>query len=145
MYLNVFRSFVGVLLHGPSGSGKTLLGKSLPAILDQPNFISVSGPDLSSMYSGGSEAKLREIFDRAKSRDKTILFIDEIDVLCTNSERVRNEQERRICSSLRSLIDDLTLSKECHVVLVAATGLPDSIDPSMRRPGSTLFTSVVTI
>jgi hypothetical protein len=27
------------------------------------------------------------------------------------------------------------MAKDSHVVLVAATGLPDAIDPSMRRPG----------
>ena len=133
------RSFVGILLHGASGSGKTLLGKSLPAILNHENFIAVSGTDFGSMYSGGSEAKLRELFELAKSQDQTVLFIDEMDVLCTNPERVKNEQDRRLSSAFRSLIDDLTTSKNCHVFLVAATGLPDAIDPSMRRPGKEPF------
>ena len=45
-FIIIFRPFVGILLHGVSGSGKSLLGRSLPAILNHPNFISASGPGM---------------------------------------------------------------------------------------------------
>jgi SpoVK/Ycf46/Vps4 family AAA+-type ATPase len=68
-----------------------MLGRALPAILNHPNFISASGPDLGSVFSGGTEAKLKEIFERAKKESSAVLFIDEIDILCSSSERAKAE------------------------------------------------------
>lgn len=59
----------GVLFYGPPGCGKTLLAKAI-ANECQANFISVKGPELLTMWFGESEANVRDVFDKVKSKKK---------------------------------------------------------------------------
>ena len=68
----------GVLFYGPPGCGKTLMAKAI-ANECGANFISVKGPELLNMWFGGSEANVRELFDKARAASPCILFFDEMD------------------------------------------------------------------
>eukprot|EP00977_Amphora_coffeiformis_P024607 scaffold16412_cov171-Amphora_coffeaeformis.AAC.4 len=68
----------GVLFYGPPGCGKTLMAKAI-ANECGANFISVKGPELLNMWFGGSEANVRNLFDKARSASPCILFFDEMD------------------------------------------------------------------
>ena len=59
------------------------------------------------------------------------MFIDEVDVLCPKRNS-SSQQEQRVLAALVSELDALDDQK---VVVFAATNRPDSIDPSLRRPG----------
>ncbi|XP_075521312.1 cell division cycle protein 48 homolog [Primulina tabacum] len=72
----------GVLFYGPPGCGKTLLAKAI-ANECQANFISIKGPELLTMWFGESEAKVREIFDKARQSAPCVLFFDELDSIAT--------------------------------------------------------------
>jgi len=60
------------------------------------------------------------------------VFIDEVDVLCPKRNSSSSQQEQRVLAALLSELDSL---EDHRVVVLAATSRPDSIDPSLRRPG----------
>ncbi|MBN2734335.1 MAG: CDC48 family AAA ATPase [Methanomicrobiaceae archaeon] len=122
----------GVLLYGPPGTGKTLIAKAVANEVDA-HFISLSGPEIMSKYYGESEGKLREVFEEAQQNAPTIIFIDEIDSIAPKREETKGEVERRIVAQLLALMDGLKGRGE--VVVIAATNLPDNIDPALRRGG----------
>ena len=122
----------GVLLYGPPGTGKTLLAKAV-ANESNAHFISISGPEIMSKFYGESEARLREIFKEAKEKSPSIIFIDEIDSIAPKREEVTGEVERRVVSQLLSLMDGLEARGK--VIVIAATNIPNAIDPALRRPG----------
>ncbi|RQD79795.1 MAG: AAA family ATPase [Methanocalculus sp. MSAO_Arc2] len=122
----------GVLLYGPPGTGKTLIARAVASEVDA-HFISLSGPEIMSKYYGESEGKLREVFEEAQENAPTIIFIDEIDSIAPKREDTKGEVERRVVAQLLSLMDGL--KSRGQVVVIAATNIPDSIDPALRRGG----------
>lgn len=122
----------GVLLYGPPGTGKTLIAKAVANEVDA-HFISLSGPEIMSKYYGESEKGLREKFEEAGQNAPAIIFIDEIDSIAPKREETKGEVERRVVAQLLSLMDGL--KGRGQVIVIAATNLPDSIDPALRRGG----------
>ncbi len=122
----------GVLLYGPPGTGKTLIAKAVASEVDA-HFITLSGPEIMSKYYGESEERLREVFEEAQENAPSIVFIDEIDSIAPKREEVRGEVERRVVAQLLALMDGLKTRGQ--VVVIAATNLPDIIDPALRRGG----------
>ena len=122
----------GVLLYGPPGCGKTLIARAI-AHETEATFLSVSGPEVVHKFYGESEAKLRQIFDEAARKAPSIVFIDEIDTIAPQRERVIGEVEKRIVAQLLALMDGLT--RRQNVIVIAATNIPNALDPALRRPG----------
>ncbi len=122
----------GVLLYGPPGTGKTLIAKAVANEVDA-HFITLSGPEIMSKYYGESEKGLREKFEEAEANAPAIIFIDEIDAIAPKREETKGEVERRIVAQLLALMDGL--KGRGQVIVIAATNLPDAIDPALRRGG----------
>jgi len=122
----------GVLLYGPPGTGKTLIAKAVANEVDA-HFITLSGPEIMSKYYGESEKGLREKFEEAEQNAPAIIFIDEIDAIAPKREETKGEVERRVVAQLLALMDGL--KGRGQVIVIAATNLPDSIDPALRRGG----------
>lgn len=122
----------GVLLYGSPGTGKTLLAKAVANESDA-HFIDISGPELVSKFVGESEEKLREIFNEAKEKAPTVIFMDEIDAIAPKREEATNEVERRMVSQLLALLDGM--GSRGQVIVIGATNRPNAIDPALRRPG----------
>ena len=122
----------GVLLHGPPGTGKTLLAK---AVANETNahFISINGPEIMSKYYGESEKNLKKKFDDAEKNAPAIIFIDEIDAIATKREETKGEVEKRVVAQLLAMMDGL--KSRGRVLVIAATNIPNSLDPALRRPG----------
>ena len=122
----------GVLLHGPPGTGKTLLAK---AVANETNshFILINGPEIMSKFYGESEANLRKRFEEAEKNAPSIIFIDEIDAIASKREESKGEVERRVVAQLLATMDGL--NTRGRVVVIAATNIPNSLDPALRRPG----------
>jgi len=122
----------GVLLHGPPGTGKTLLAK---AVANETNshFILINGPEIMSKFYGQSEQNLRKKFEEAEKSAPSIIFIDEIDAIASKREEVHGEVERRVVAQLLALMDGL--KSRGKVVVIAASNVPNLLDPALRRPG----------
>ncbi len=122
----------GVLLLGPPGCGKTLLAKAVASESDA-NFFSINGPEIMSKFYGESEARLREIFQKAEENAPSIIFIDEIDAIAPKREEVTGEVERRVVAQLLAVMDGL--QGRGNVIVIGATNVPGILDPALRRPG----------
>jgi transitional endoplasmic reticulum ATPase len=122
----------GVLLYGPPGTGKTLIAKAVANEVDA-HFITLSGPEIMSKFYGESEKHLREVFEDAAENAPAIIFIDELDSIAPRRAEVTGEVERRVVAQLLALMDGL--KGRGQVVVIAATNLPDVIDPALRRGG----------
>ncbi|MBN2112155.1 CDC48 family AAA ATPase [Candidatus Woesearchaeota archaeon] len=122
----------GVLLHGPPGTGKTLMAKAV-ANETGSHFIVINGPEIMSKFYGQSEENLRKIFEEAEKSAPSIVFIDEIDAIATKREETKGEVERRVVAQLLALMDGL--KSRGKVVVIAATNVPNILDPALRRPG----------
>ncbi|MBI5749678.1 MAG: CDC48 family AAA ATPase, partial [Nitrospinae bacterium] len=124
----------GVFLYGPPGCGKTLIARAV-ANETEAYFNHISGPEIMGKFYGESEARLRSVFEDAKSHAPAIIFIDEIDAIAPKREEMGGEKqvERRVVAQLLTLMDGLESRGE--VIVIAATNIPNVIDPALRRPG----------
>lgn len=97
-------------------------------------FTTINGSSLFSKYTGETEQKLRHLFEEGTKSSHSIIFIDEFEVLASQSGT--SEQERRVSACLKGLMDELASNTNGRkVVLLAASSKPDTIESSFRRPG----------
>jgi len=124
----------GVLLHGPPGTGKTLIARAV-AHETSSSFFHINGPEVIDKFYGASEAQLRGIFEEAAKKAPSIIFIDEIDAIAPKREEMSGDRqvERRVVAQLLALMDGL--KGRGNVIVVAATNIPNTLDPALRRPG----------
>jgi cell division protease FtsH len=125
----------GVLLVGPPGTGKTLLAKAVAGEAGVP-FFSISGSEFVEMFVGVGAARVRDLFEQARTRAPAIIFIDELDAL----GRARgafplggHDEKEQTLNQLLSELDGFDTS--AGLVLLAATNRPEILDPALLRAG----------
>lgn len=121
----------GVLLFGPPGCGKTFLAKVV-ANEAKAHFLHIKGPELLQQFIGKSEAKLQDLFNRARENAPCILFFDEIDAIA-GARGTERESGTKILTQFLTEMDGIEELK--GVIIVAATNRPDMLDPALMRPG----------
>jgi len=122
----------GILLYGPPGTGKSFLAKAVATECGASCFLSVSSSDLVSKFQGESERLVRALFELARKKAPSIIFIDEIDSLTGARTDGENESARRIKTEF--LVQMQGVGKGNNGVLVlGATNTPWDLDPAIRR------------
>ncbi|KAI8370560.1 P-loop containing nucleoside triphosphate hydrolase protein [Radiomyces spectabilis] len=127
----------GILLYGPPGTGKTLIARAVAQETGAHSIV-VNGPEIVSKFYGETEQKLRDLFDEGARRAPTIIFIDEIDALCPKRDEAPSELEKRVVTTLLTLMDgasETKQSKNDRIVVIGATNRPNVLDEALRRPG----------
>ena len=125
----------GVLLVGPPGTGKTLLAK---AVAHQTNatFIRFVGSELVQKYIGEGARLVRELFELAKEKAPSIVFIDELDSIGAKRLDVSTSGDREVQRTLMQLLSELDgFNPIGEVKIIGATNRPDILDDALLRPG----------
>lgn len=125
----------GVLLHGSPGTGKTLLAKAV-ATSTNAHFIEIVASELVQKFIGEGAKLVKDIFQLAKEKAPTIIFIDEIDALASQRIEVGTSGEREVQRTLMQLLTEIDgFENLADVKIIAATNRLDMLDPALLRPG----------
>ena len=125
----------GVLLVGPPGTGKTLMAKAV-ANATQATFIRLVGSELVQKYIGEGARLVRELFQLAKDKAPSIIFIDELDSVGARRLDVATSGDREVQRTLMQLLSELDgFTPTSDVKIIGATNRPDILDDALLRPG----------
>ncbi len=125
----------GVLLYGPPGTGKTLTARAV-ARETNASFIKVVGSELVQKYIGEGARLVREIFNLAKEKAPTILFIDELDAVGGQRLELNTSGDREVQRTMMQLLSELDgFEMRGDVKIIGATNRIDILDPALLRPG----------
>lgn len=125
----------GILLHGPPGTGKTLLAKAAAATT-HATFIEIVGSELVQKFIGEGTKFVKSIFDLAREKAPSIIFIDEIDAIAARRIEVGTSGEREVQRTFMQLLAELDGFRPLgNVKVVGATNRLDILDPAVTRPG----------
>ena len=125
----------GVLLYGPPGTGKTLLAKAV-ANSTQATFIEVVGSELVQKFIGEGAKLVKEMFNLAKAKAPSIIFIDEIDALAATRMDTGTSGEREVNRTFMQLLSELDgFNNLDNVKIIGATNRIDILDQAIIRPG----------
>jgi len=126
----------GVLLVGPPGTGKTLIAKAVAGEAKVP-FFSISGSEFVEMFVGVGAARVRDLFEQARTRAPAIIFIDELDAMGRSRNPGLtgggNDEKEQTLNQLLVELDGF--DTKSGVVLLAATNRPEILDPALLRAG----------
>jgi cell division protease FtsH len=125
----------GILLIGPPGTGKTLLAKAVAGEAKVP-FFSISGSEFVEMFVGVGAARVRDLFEQARTKAPCIIFIDELDALgrARGISSIGGHDEKE--QTLNQLLSELDgFDTKSGIVIIAATNRPEILDPALLRAG----------
>ncbi|KAM7541957.1 hypothetical protein Aperf_G00000017196 [Anoplocephala perfoliata] len=121
----------GILLYGPPGTGKSYLAKAVATEANKSTFFSISSSDLVSKWLGESEKLVKNLFLLAREHRPSIVFIDEVDSLCSSRSDSESESARRIKTEF--LVQMQVGSNNKDVLILGATNIPWVLDSAIRR------------
>jgi cell division protease FtsH len=125
----------GVLLVGPPGTGKTLLARAVAGEAGV-TFLSTNGAEFVDMFVGVGAARVRDLFEQARSNAPAIIFIDELDALgrARGAYGIGGHDEKE--QTLNQLLVEMDgFDPSTGVIILAATNRPEILDPALLRAG----------
>src|SRR5207245_9377723 len=117
----------------PPGTGKSLLATGV-AGASGARFFSQSASAFVQMFVGVGADRMRKLFDEARKRAPSIIFIGELDAVgaALTGKGFTREQDQ----TLNQLLVELDgFSPSDQVVVMAASNRLQDLDPALLRPG----------
>lgn len=125
----------GILLQGPPGTGKTLLAKAVAASTNS-TFIEIVGSELVQKFIGEGAKMVKEVFQLARERAPSIIFIDELDSIAARRIELGTSGEREVQRTFMQLLAEIDGFENLgNVKIIGCTNRKDIIDPAILRPG----------
>ncbi len=125
----------GVLLYGPPGTGKTLVARAV-AHETKATFIRTIGSELVQKYIGEGARIVREVFELAREKAPSVVFIDELDAIGARRLENSTSGDREVYRTLMQLLAEIDgFDARGDVKVIGATNRPDILDPALLRPG----------
>lgn len=125
----------GILLYGPPGTGKTLLAKAVASSTNS-TFIEVVASELVQKFIGEGAKLVNEMFQLAREKAPSIIFIDEIDALAATRVDIGTSGEREVQRTFMQLLAEIDGFKSLdNVKIIGCTNREDILDPAITRPG----------
>ncbi len=125
----------GILLYGPPGTGKTLLAKAVAASTNS-TFIQVVGSELVQKFIGEGAKLAKEIFNLARERAPSIVFIDELDAIAATRLDIGTSGEREVQRTFMQILSEIDGFKPLgNVKIIGCTNRIDILDRAILRPG----------
>ncbi len=130
------RPYKGVLIYGPPGVGKTLIARATAGETGA-TFIKISGSDLIQKYIGEGPKLVSRIFEVARKKAPTIIFIDEIDAIGGKRTYDSSGAQDEIARTLTQLLVEIDGfdSVADGIFVIGATNIPENLDPALLRSG----------
>lgn len=125
----------GIILYGEPGTGKTLLAKAVAGEAGVP-FYAMSGSDFIQVYVGVGASRIRQLFKKARSHGKAVIFIDEIDAIGKTRDNSKSGGSDERDQTLNALLTEMSgFNEKEGIIVIAATNRLDMLDPALLRPG----------
>jgi vacuolar protein-sorting-associated protein 4 len=132
LFVGARKPWRGILLYGPPGTGKSYLAQAVASECNSSSFLSVSAADIMGKYVGESEQKVRQLFTAARACKPSVVFIDEIDSLCSARSSDDSESSKRVKTEFLVQMQGVDDSMD-GVLVIAATNIPWDLDSAIRR------------
>jgi SpoVK/Ycf46/Vps4 family AAA+-type ATPase len=124
----------GLLLYGPPGTGKTLLARAVAGEIDAA-FFTVRPSDILSKWVGEAEKNVSALFAEARGRERSVIFIDEIEALAPIRSGDGSSVMTRVVPQLLAELEGVGGRGEGALLFIGATNAPWDLDPAILRPG----------
>jgi len=125
----------GVLLHGPPGTGKTMLAKAAARQTDA-TFIKMAGSELVHKFIGEGARLVRDLFEVARQKAPSVVFIDEIDAVASKRTESKTSGDAEVQRTMMQLLSEMDgFEGRGDVKIIAATNRFDMLDRAILRPG----------
>lgn len=121
----------GILLYGPPGCGKTFFAEKCAEEM-QCHFMYVKCSDVASPYIHGGQEKIARLFEEAREKSPTLLFLDEVDALLRTRAKQQNASES---GEINEFLCQINNCGDAGVFVIAATNMPEEIDEAALRAG----------
>lgn len=124
----------GILLYGPPGTGKTLMARAVAGEIEAA-FFTVKPSEIMSKWVGDSEQNIQRLFASARSHERSIVFIDEIEALVPARRDVQSGVMSRLVPQILAELEGFSTAEQNPILFIGATNEPWSLDPAVLRPG----------